>query len=44
MPDRNAFNNMIVVTVKTITPNEINIIRIFFLLYLLISRKDWALQ
>ena len=42
MPDRKATNNMVVVTNKTVSPHEINIIRILFLLELLISREDWA--
>ena len=42
MPDLNAFNNKMVVTNKTKIPNEINIIRILFLLDLLISGENWA--
>ena len=44
MPDLKANNNMIVVTNKANIPNEINIIRILFLLELFISRKNWAFQ
>jgi hypothetical protein len=42
MPDLNAINKVILVSNKINIPNEINIIRILFLLDMLISRKNWA--